>query len=424
MVQGFRHNLHSILYTDSGLMPNMPPRQWEICEEFPMATVQVRYIVDDVDASIAFYTQQLGFKLEMHPAPPFAMLSRGDLRLVLSAPNPAGGGGQPMPDGTGQQPGGWNRFAIEVSDLAATVTALRQAGTHFRNDVVTGVGGKQIIVDDPSSNPIELFEPTLPEARLNSNSWYLGWVQDQVGSMPQNIYDNPDFFAGYSQFRRSREGLAGAPEWPALRSMLPPLAGLRVLDLGCGFGAFCRWARQMGAESVLGVDLSQRMLDRARAQTPGAGVAYCLADIEHFALPDASFDLVYSSLALHYVENFGDVCAAIGRSLMPGGRLVFSVEHPIYTAPRNPGWQTDPTGARIWPVSHYLLEGARVTDWITPGVVKQHRTVASYVNNLLGQGFRLTRLEEWGPTQEQIAEQPDWADEVHRPIFLLIGARI
>ena len=133
-----------------------------------MATVQVRYIVHDVDAAIAFYTEQFGFKLEMHPAPPFAMLSMGDLRLVLSAPNPAGGGGQPLPDGTSQKPGGWNRFAIEVSDLAATFEKLRKAGVHFRNDIATGVGGRQIIVDDPSGNPIELFEPILPEARLAS----------------------------------------------------------------------------------------------------------------------------------------------------------------------------------------------------------------------------------------------------------------
>jgi catechol 2,3-dioxygenase-like lactoylglutathione lyase family enzyme len=133
-----------------------------------MATVQVRYIVNDVDAAIAFYTQQLGFKLEMHPAPPFAMLSRGDLRLVLSAPNAMGGGGQAMPDGTRPQPGGWNRFAIEVADLGAEVDRLRRAGVHFRNDIVTGVGGKQILADDPSGNPIELFEPTRREARLES----------------------------------------------------------------------------------------------------------------------------------------------------------------------------------------------------------------------------------------------------------------
>ena len=135
-----------------------------------MATVQVRYIVHDVDAAIVFYTERLGFALVMHPAPAFAMLSRGDLRLVLSAPNPAPGGGQSMPDGTKPEPGGWNRFAIEVRDLAATVERLRKAGAHFRNNIVTGVGGKQIILEDPSGNPIELFEPILAEARLGPRS--------------------------------------------------------------------------------------------------------------------------------------------------------------------------------------------------------------------------------------------------------------
>ena len=132
-----------------------------------MASVQVRYIVRDVDAAIAFYVQQLGFELQLHPAPAFAMLTRGGLRLVLSAPNTSGGGGQPMPDGTQQQPGGWNRFAIEVAGLTDTVERLGKAGVHFRNDIVTGVGGKQIIVDDPSGNPVELFEPTMESARLS-----------------------------------------------------------------------------------------------------------------------------------------------------------------------------------------------------------------------------------------------------------------
>ncbi len=132
--------------------------------------VQVRYIVTDVEAAIAFYTSLLGFHLEMHPAPPFAMLSRGDLRLALSQPNPRGGGGQPMPDGTPQSPGGWNRFSIEVEDLEAMVNILRKSGAHFRNHIITGVGGKQIILDDPSGNPIELFQPILEEARLPGKS--------------------------------------------------------------------------------------------------------------------------------------------------------------------------------------------------------------------------------------------------------------
>ena len=131
-----------------------------------MATVSVRYIVNDVDESIAFYCRHLGFREEMHPAPSFAMLSRGDLRLVLSAPGGGPGGGQAMPDGRMPEPGGWNRFSLEISDLAATVEALRRDGAQFRNQIVTGVGGKQILVDDPSGNPVELFEPILPEARL------------------------------------------------------------------------------------------------------------------------------------------------------------------------------------------------------------------------------------------------------------------
>ena len=135
-----------------------------------MAKVQVRYIVNDVDEAIRFYTEQLGFTLQMHPALAFAMLSRDDLRLVLSAPNPSAGGGQAVPDGTQQAPGGWNRFAIEVADLSNMVEALQKAGAHFRNNIVTGVGGKQIIIDDPSGNPVELFEPGLPEARLDAHS--------------------------------------------------------------------------------------------------------------------------------------------------------------------------------------------------------------------------------------------------------------
>ena len=131
-----------------------------------MATVSVRYIVNDVDAAIAFYRDQLGFAEVMHPAPAFAMLSREDLRLVLSAPGGGPGGGQAMPDGTMPQPGGWNRFSLEVADLASTVSRLREAGARFRSEIITGVGGQQIIVEDPSGNPVELFEPTRPEARL------------------------------------------------------------------------------------------------------------------------------------------------------------------------------------------------------------------------------------------------------------------
>ena len=135
-----------------------------------MATVSVRYIVNDVDAAIAFYCDNLGFEEQMHPAPTFAMLTRGDLRLALSAPGGPGGGGQAMPDGRRPEPGGWNRFTLEVTDLEGLVDKLRAQGVRFRNNIVTGVGGKQILVDDPSGNPVELFEPSVPEARMTSDN--------------------------------------------------------------------------------------------------------------------------------------------------------------------------------------------------------------------------------------------------------------
>jgi catechol 2,3-dioxygenase-like lactoylglutathione lyase family enzyme len=131
-----------------------------------MAKVSVRYIVDDVDAAIEFYCGKLGFHEDMRPAPPFAMLSHGDLRLVLSAPGGGPGGGAAMPDGTLPKPGGWNRFQLEVDDIEATVARLRDGGVTFRNDIITGVGGKQILVEDPAGNPVELFQPIRAEARL------------------------------------------------------------------------------------------------------------------------------------------------------------------------------------------------------------------------------------------------------------------
>jgi catechol 2,3-dioxygenase-like lactoylglutathione lyase family enzyme len=135
-----------------------------------MSTVSVRYIVTDVTAAIDFYTTHLGFEVQMHPNDLFAMLNRGDLRLVLvkpTGPNGPAGGGAAMPDGTVQEPGGWNRFSIEVDDVAAIVGELRASGARFRNEIVTGTGGKQIIVEDPAGNPVELFEPILAEARLS-----------------------------------------------------------------------------------------------------------------------------------------------------------------------------------------------------------------------------------------------------------------
>jgi SAM-dependent methyltransferase len=239
----------------------------------------------------------------------------------------------------------------------------------------------------------------------------------------QNIYDQEDFFAGYSRLPRSVDGLDGASEWPAMRALLPPMAGLRVLDLGCGFGWFARWARQEGAASVLAIDVSANMLKRAAEMTQDSAITYAIGDMETLDVPAASFDLAYSSLAFHYVANLRHTFAVIHRALMPGAPFVFSVEHPLYTAPSAPGFVTSADGRRVWPVDRYLDEGDRRTDWLAKGVIKRHRAVGGYINPLLDAGFALTRLEEWGPTAEQIAKRPEWAVERERPMFMLVAAR-
>jgi ubiquinone/menaquinone biosynthesis C-methylase UbiE len=240
--------------------------------------------------------------------------------------------------------------------------------------------------------------------------------------MTQNIYDDEEFFAGYSRLRRSVEGLDGAPEWPALQALLPDLSGQKVLDLGCGFGWFCRWARKQGAAYVLGIDVSEKMLARARGEADDPAITYRKADMEKLDLPPEVFRLVYSSLALHYVENLSGLLLQAHRSLIPGGILVFSVEHPIYTAPSQPNWSLHAAGRKTWPVDGYLDEGPRSTDWLAKGVIKQHRTLATYINMLIGIGFAISHVEEWGPTEEQIATQPNWAHERQRPPFLLVAA--
>ena len=165
------------------------------------------------------------------------------------------------------------------------------------------------------------------------------------------------------------------------------------------------------------------MLARARQTTSDKAITYERADLERLALPTGSFDLAYSSLALHYIENLGSLLDGVHRALVPGGRLVFSVEHPLYTAPSRPGWVEDGSGYKTWPLDRYLEEGPRSTDWLAKGVIKQHRTIGTILNLLLERGFMLARVEEWGPTDAQIAAHPEWAVERQRPPFLLVSAR-
>jgi SAM-dependent methyltransferase len=240
--------------------------------------------------------------------------------------------------------------------------------------------------------------------------------------MTQNIYDTEVFFEGYSKMGRSVEGLAGAPEWPALQAMLPPMSGLKVVDLGCGYGWFSRWAQEQGAEQVRGLDVSHKMLTRAEEMTSSSAITYAIADLEHLDLPAATFDLAYSSLAFHYIVDLKGLFARIHQALVPGGRLVFSIEHPIFMAPRQPGWLIDEQGRKSWPVDSYQLEGPRVTNWLAEGVIKQHRTLGTLLTLLIEAGFTLSHVNEWGPSEADLKARPALAEELERPMMLLVAA--
>jgi SAM-dependent methyltransferase len=241
--------------------------------------------------------------------------------------------------------------------------------------------------------------------------------------MRQNKYDEPKFFAEYSNMPRSIDGLNEAGEWQAFRSLLPDLRDKRLLDLGCGFGWHCRYAREQRARSVVGVDLSERMLARARKSTDDPRIEYRRSAIEDIDFPAGMFDVVISSLALHYVEGFDLVCEKVHRCLKAGGRFVLSVEHPIVTARAAQDWHYGPDGERLhWPVDDYQQEGLRHARWLGADVVKYHRTAATYVNTLIDAGFLVTRLLEPEPPAEMVVERPDWKDERRRPLFLVIAA--
>ncbi|HGH7300639.1 class I SAM-dependent methyltransferase [Pseudomonas aeruginosa] len=241
--------------------------------------------------------------------------------------------------------------------------------------------------------------------------------------MKQNIYDNEIFFQGYKALRQNDTGLNGALEMPAIQAQLPHLDGLHVLDIGCGFGDFTRLARSLGAATVTGVDVSARMISEARTLTDDPWIRYHQTAIEDFVPDEASFNLVVSSMALHYVSDYAQVIDRIYRALKPAGRLVFSVEHPVCTA-ASIGWITDERGnLRHWPLDRYGDESIRSTRWFVDGVVKYHRTVASYVNILLQAGFQLTHLGEPVPEPKLAANRPELEGHLRRPPVLLLSAK-
>lgn len=241
--------------------------------------------------------------------------------------------------------------------------------------------------------------------------------------MKENKYDDQVFFQKYSEMTRSRQGLAGAGEWPELQKLLPDFQGLSVLDVGCGYGWHCKYAAEHGAAYVLGTDISRKMLKTAAAQNSGGNIEYRLSAMEDLQFPDASFDVVLSSLAFHYAADFPALVQNIGRWLRPGGKLVFSVEHPVFTAYGSQDWYYDENGNILhFPVDNYYLEGKRDAVFLGERVTKYHRTLTSYLGTLLENGFQLQRVVEPKPP-EHMMDLPGMENELRRPMMLLVSAR-
>ena len=242
---------------------------------------------------------------------------------------------------------------------------------------------------------------------------------------PQNIYDDPRFFAGYASLERFGAGWERAVEHADLLALLPEASGRRVLDLGCGAGQLAHHLATTGAADVVGVDVSERMLALAQERWSHPRVTYQRAAMEDLAFAPGRFDLIVSSLALHYVEDYAGLVRRLGQWLTPGGVLVYSTEHPIYTA-RLPGegWVLDETGRRSrWALDRYADEGPREESWFVPGVRKVHRTFATLINGLLEAGLAVERVVEPIPSEAWLRDRPEWRDERRRPMFMLVRAR-
>ena len=240
--------------------------------------------------------------------------------------------------------------------------------------------------------------------------------------MKENKYDSEVFFEKYSQMLRSQKGLQGAGEWSELQKILPDFRGKRVLDLGCGYGWHCKYAADHQAESVLGTDISQKMLQRAGEINAAPQIEYRCAAMEDLSFPAHTFDVVLSSLAFHYVEAFAPLVGEISRWLTPGGSLVFSVEHPVFTAYGTQDWYYGETGEILhFPVDNYYYEGRRDAVFLGESVVKYHRTLTTYLNTLLEHGFVLQHVIEPQPPEEMM-ELDGMRDEMRRPMMLLVSA--
>lgn len=241
--------------------------------------------------------------------------------------------------------------------------------------------------------------------------------------MKENKYDNETFFKNYSQMDRSKKGLAAAGEWPSLEKLLPDFQGKEVLDLGCGYGWHCIYAAEHGATAVLGIDLSKKMLAVAKEKTTFPNVHYQLGAIEEVDFPENSFDIVISSLALHYIEDFEGTIKKIHHYLKPDGLFVFSVEHPIFTAEGSQDWIYDEAGIpQYFPIDRYFEEGARATNFLGETVQKYHRTLTTYLDSLLLNGFQIQRVVEPTPPEDML-DIPGMINEFRRPMMIIIKVK-
>ncbi|MBO0440356.1 class I SAM-dependent methyltransferase [Candidatus Enterococcus ikei] len=240
----------------------------------------------------------------------------------------------------------------------------------------------------------------------------------------KNEYDNPEFFEAYSQMDRSRKGLEGAGEWHELKKLLPDFTGKTVLDLGCGYGWHCRYAVEMGAAKVIGIDLSERMLDKAKEMTDSPIISYHLMGMEEIDGLNETFDVVISSLALHYVPSFEEIAKKVNDCLNPNGDFIFSTEHPIFTAQGTEDWIYNQEGQPMyWPVDRYFDESIRETTFLGETVMKYHKTLTTYLDGLLTTGFQITRLIEPMPAPEMLETSEAMRNELRRPMMLLISAK-
>ncbi|SHG99950.1 class I SAM-dependent methyltransferase [Chryseobacterium vrystaatense] len=240
--------------------------------------------------------------------------------------------------------------------------------------------------------------------------------------MKENKYDNSSFFEQYEKMLRSQKGLEGAGEWHTLKKMLPDFTGKEVLDLGCGFGWHCRYAIESGAKSVIGVDLSEKMLEKATEINNLEGIEYIRKALEDVDYPSGKFDIILSSLTFHYIESFDVMVQNIYQWLKPKGHFIFSVEHPVFTAQGRQDWIYGANEEKLyWPVDRYFIEGKRDTSFLGENVIKYHRTLTTYLNSLLKQGFKINEITEPEPSTEMLNEFSEMKDELRRPMMLLIS---